>query len=787
MAYKDMFTVLIVDSRIKRSRSLNEAFERILGHLRDDHHLRTDLIGTTADAVIRLRHDASIACVLLEWGGNGDSIDGKLVVETLEDIGLDVPVFLVVAADQLGHHQQGLLIGIVRGLIYPEEDTPDFVAKYINRHFEEYVEGLKSPFFGRVIEFTESSNEVWTCPGHNGGMFYRRSPIGHVFYEYLGEAVFRTDLDNSVVELGDLLVHEGPAREAERAAAEIFGADRTYFVLNGTSTSNKVVGGALVSRGDLVLFDRNNHKSNHHGALVLSGGIPIYLPTGRNPHGLIGPVDPEALDEARIRAAIRANPLVTDSSRWRAERPFRLAIIEQCTYDGTIYNAQMILDRIGHLCDYILFDEAWGGYMKFHPLFSGRYAMGLEDLGPDAPGIIATQSTHKQLAGFSQASQIHIKSRHIAGQPRHVTERRFNEAYLLHSSTSPFYPLFSSLDVGAQMMKGRNGFHLWDEATRLAVELRKVIRSLARRYQAQAGPGSPAWFFDPFVPDVVTVTGSPHTADLHDEPWEKVPTRVLLAEQQCWLLRPGARWHGFGHLTDGYVMTDPNKLTLVTPGFDRETGEYLDWGVPAPVLAQFLRERGITPEKNDLNTILFLVTPGIEVSKSGTLVAALVDFKRLFDGNAPLRAVLPAFVAARPRVYGDERLRDLCVRMHGFYRKGNTSELQRLQFRAEHFPEMAMTPQEATRLFTANQIDYVPIDQVAGRVAATMALVYPPGIGVVVPGERWDERAAPMIAYLKLFEESYAHFPGFASEIQGVYPEEGDDGRVRLFTYVIRE
>ena len=315
MRYKDMFTVLVVDSRIKRSRSLNDAFERILGNLRDVHHLRTDLIGTTEDAIVRLRNDASIACVLLEWGRKGAGIDGKRVVETLEDIGLEAPVFLVVAHDQLERHGQGLLVGMVRGLIYPEEDTPDFVAKYINRHFEEYIEQLKPPFFGRVVDFTESSNEVWTCPGHNGGMFYRKSPVGHVFYEYLGEAVFRTDLDNSVVELGDLLVHEGPAREAEAAAAEIFGADRTYFGLNGTSTSNKVVASALVSRGDLVLFDRNNHKSNHQGAMVLGGGIPVYLPTDRNPQGMVGPIHADALDEERIRAAIRANPLVTDPDR----------------------------------------------------------------------------------------------------------------------------------------------------------------------------------------------------------------------------------------------------------------------------------------------------------------------------------------------------------------------------------------------------------------------------------------------------------------------------------------
>ncbi|MGO9778155.1 MAG: Orn/Lys/Arg decarboxylase N-terminal domain-containing protein [Streptosporangiaceae bacterium] len=787
MGYKDMFTVLVVDSRIERSQSLRDSFDRILGYLRDDHHLRTDVLGTTQDAIIHLRNDASVACLLLEWGGKTGGIDGKRVVEALEDAGLEIPVFLLASRDDLAHEQHGLQVDAVRGLIYPEEDAPDFVAKYINRYFEAYIEQLKTPFFGRVIEFNESSNEMWTCPGHNGGMFYRRSPVGRVFYEYLGETVFRTDLDNSVVGLGDLLVHEGPARKAEAAAAEIFGADRTYFVLNGTSTSNKVVTGALVSRGDLVLFDRNNHKSNHHGALVLGGGVPVYLPADRNVQGLIGPIDPAALDEERIRAAIRANPLVTDPDRWRAERPFRLAIIEQCSYDGTIYNVRMILDRIGHLCDYILFDEAWAGFMKFHPLFSGHFAMGLDGLGPDDPGIIATQSTHKQLAGFSQASQIHLKSRHIQDQPRYVSELRFNEAFMLHASTSPFYPLFSSLDVGAQMMKGRSGFHLWNDATHLAIEMRKTIRRLRRTFEAKAGGSAPPWFFDPFVPDVVTVTGSPHTADLHDEPWEEVPTPVLLAEQQCWLLRPGARWHGFARVTDGYAMTDPNKLTLVTPGFDHETGGYLDWGVPAPVLAEFLRERGIIPEKNDLNTILFLVTPGIEVSKAGTLITTLLDFKRFFDSNVPLREVLPEFVATRPRVYGDDRLRDLCLRMHEFYRKGHTSQLQRQQFQSEHLPEMVLSPQEATRLFTGNQIDYVPLDEVGGRVAATMALVYPPGIGVVVPGERWDERAAPMIAYLKLFEESYAQFPGFTNEIQGLYPEKGNDGRVRLFTYVIKE
>jgi len=300
----------------------------------------------------------------------------------------------------------------------------------------------------------------------------------------------------------------GPALAAQQAAAKVFGADRTYFVLNGTSTSNKVVTAALLKRGDLVLFDRNNHKSNHQGALQLAGAIPIYLETDRNPQGLIGPIDFDALDEKKLREQIRTHPLVTDKDAWQRERPFRLAIVEQCSYDGTIYNADRLIGRIGHLCDYVHFDEAWAGFMKFHPLFAGHFAMGLAHLDASSPGIIATQSTHKQLAGFSQASQIHVRDEHIKGQSRRTEHRRFNEMYMLHCSTSPFYPLFASLDVDAQMHKGRNGLVLWDDAIRVGIEVRKKLRTLRKQFIAEAKGTRSAWFFDPFVPDVVTIDDS---------------------------------------------------------------------------------------------------------------------------------------------------------------------------------------------------------------------------------------------------------------------------------------
>jgi ornithine decarboxylase len=460
--------------------------------------------------------------------------------------------------------------------------------------------------------------------------------------------------------------------------------------------------------------------------------------------------------------------------------------MEQCSYDGTIYNASKLIERIGHLCDYVHFDEAWAGFMKFHPLFLGHFAMGLDRLDAKSPGIIATQSTHKQLAGFSQASQIHVRDSHIMGQSRRTEHRRFNEMFMLHCSTSPFYPLFASLDVDAQMHKGRNGLVLWDDAVRLGIETRKKLRALGAGFASSSANARTAWFFDPFVPDVVTLKGSAFSPDLDGVPWEEIPTDVLLREQACWTLTPGARWHGFRHSAPEWAMTDPNKLTLLTPGLDRRTGEYAKIGISATVLAVYLREHNIVPEKCDLNSILFLMTPAIEPGKCASLISRLVAFKRLYDANVPLAEVLPATIARYPERYTGYTLQQLCDEMHQFYWGHDIKELQRLCFRGAHFPKQAMSVQQATEALVGNNVDYLPLSQCKGRIAAVLALIYPPGIGIVVPGERYDDRAQPMLDYFLVFEEAFNRFPGFAYEVQGVYPDEVD-GIIQFHTYVVRE
>jgi len=738
------------------------------------------------DAEMAVQTDAAIGCLVVDWGKKG--LEGKAasLISLMRRRGLEMPIVLLVRRRRFEDVPVEVL-DFIDGYVFLAEETPEFIARNLVSRLTQYAETLKTPFFGALVDYAQQGNQLWTCPGHNGGIFYSRSPIGRIFMEHLGEAVFRDDLDNSVLNLGDLLTHEGPALQAQREAATIFGAERTYFVLNGTSASNKIVLSALIAEGDLVLFDRNNHKSAHHGALLLSGGIPIYLPTDRNAYGLIGPIKPAALEEKTIREAIRTNPLVKDPEVWRRQRPFRAAVIEQCTYDGTIHDAQYIIARIGPLCDYILFDEAWAGFMKFHPIYAGRFAMGLRNLNESAPGIISTQSTHKQLAGFSQASQIHVKDNHIRGQRRRVEHRRFNESFLQHASTSPFYPLFASLDVGAQMMKGRSGEVLWDDTIRLGIELRKKLRAIQREFERKEADPARRWFFDPFVPDLVRLADTTDDGGVHEVPWEQVATDALASQACFWELLPGALWHGFKDAPSGFAITDPNKLTLLTPGLNRTTGEYETHGVPAPIVAQYLRENRVVPEKNDLNSLLFLITPGVEASKAGTLVSALVAFKRLHDDNALLDHAIPQFVASRPQRYRGLRLRDLCAEMHSFFCAANVSALQKAQFISEHLPEPAMAPHEAARHLVRNNVDYLPIDEIEGRIAATLFVVYPPGIATIVPGERLSKRASPMIEYLKVFERGSNAFPGFESEIQGVYREADAAGNIRFHTYVVRE
>ena len=666
---------------------------------------------------------------------------------------LRIPVFLV--KKDANSTVKPEFVGKITRVIDANEVNYELYVKQIEAAAKKYEEDMLPPFFRALADYVEDGNSQFDCPGHQGGQFFARHPAGRAFYNFYGENVFRSDLCNADVKLGDLLIHEGPACDAQQHAAQVYNADKTYFVLNGTSSANKMVLNALLAPGDIVLYDRNNHKSISHGALVQAGATPVYLETARNPFGSIGGILEHCFNEEYIRKLVAEQ----DPEKAKVERPIRLAVIQLGTYDGTIYNARQVVDKIGHLCDYILFDSAWVGYEQFIPMMKDCSPLLLE-LGPNDPGILVTQSVHKQQAGFSQTSQVHKKDSHIKGQERYVNHKRLNNAFMMHASTSPFYPLFAALDINAKMHEGEAGKLLWKDCVETVIDARKAVLKNCK-------------YLRPLVPPVV-----------NGKKWEDGNTAEMAQDVKYFAFEPGAKWHSFEGYGEGQYFIDPCKFQLTTPGINVETGEYEDFGIHANILANYLREHGIIPEKCDLNTILFLMTPAESKTKMDDLVAQLVRFEQLIEQDAPMQDVLPSIYYNNIDKYKGYTIRRLCQEMHDFYKDRNVSELQKKLFLHEYLPEYVKTPQEANFDFVRGQGELVPLAEAVGRMALEGALPYPPGVLCVQPGERWSETARD---YFLALEEGINKLPGFAPEIQGVYITTQEDGTKKAFGYVLKK
>ncbi|CRK80398.1 ornithine decarboxylase [Neobacillus massiliamazoniensis] len=624
-------------------------------------------------------------------------------------------------------------------------------SREVEHASKEYEERAIPPFFKGLQEAVGRGSLQFETPGHQGGQYFRKHPAGRQFYDFFGENIFRADFACSEVALGDLLIHEGPAMEAEKHAAKVFNADKTYFVMNGSTTSNNITISAAISHDDLVLFDRNNHKSVYNSALIMNGGRPVYLETNRDSYGFIGGIYDSNFEEEYIREQVRK----IDPERAEWKRPFRLAVIQLGTYDGNIYNAKQVIERIGHLCDYILFDSAWVGYEQFIPMMKSSSPL-LVDLGPEAPGIFVVQSTHKGQAGFSQASQIHKKDKHIKGQDRYIDHKRMNNSYMKYSSTSPFYPLFASLDVNAQMQEGEVGKKLWEDLMVILVDARKELLEKAKMIR-------------PFLPPIV-----------HGKAWQEAPSEEIAKDVDYWRFNPEENWHGFDGYSKNQYFVDPNKFLLTTPGINTETDSYEDFGIPAIILANYLREHGIIPEKSDLNAIEFLMTPAEDTTKIGNLITQILKFEKLVEADAPLAKVLPRLYETHQARYEGYTVRKLAQEMHDFYKDRNCKDYQKKMFKHEYLPEQAMTPFAANEELKRNNTKLVPISKIQGEIALEGALPYPPGILCVVPGEVWNDAVCQ---YFLILEEGINRFPGFAPEIQGVYFSE-ENGRIIASGYV---
>ncbi len=635
----------------------------------------------------------------------------------------DIPIFLY-GETRTSRHIPNDVLREMHGFIHMFEDTPEFIARYVVREARNYLESLPPPFFRALTHYAADGSYSWHCPGHSGGVAFLKSPVGPMFHQFFGENLLRADVCNAVEELGQLLDHTGPVAASERNAARIFHCDHLYFVTNGTSTSNKMVWHSTVAPNDIVVVDRNCHKSILH-AIIMTGAIPVFLPPTRNHYGIIGPIPLEEFEPASIQAKIDAHPFIDQAN----SRTPRILTITQSTYDGIAYNVETIKQKLDGYIDTLHFDEAWLPHAAFHDFYGDYHAIGEDRPRCEHSLIFSTQSTHKLLAGLSQASQILVQESRTRKLDRDV----FNESYLMHSSTSPQYAIIASCDIAAAMMEPPGGTALVEESLMEAAEFRRAMRDV----EAELGD----WWFKVWGPDYLAEEG--------------------VGQREDWLLRPNDRWHGFGAVAEGFNILDPIKATIITPGLDVE-GEFDEWGIPAGVVTRYLAEHGIVVEKTGLYSFFIMFTIGITKGRWNTMVTELQQFKDDYDGNRKLWRVMPEFVAKHPQ-YEDWGLRDLCQRIHAFYKAHDVARLTTEMYTSEMVP--AMRPSDAFAMMAHRKIDRVPIDELEGRITAMLVTPYPPGIPLLIPGERFN---ATIVRYLQFARDFNRRFPGFETDIHGL-------------------
>ena len=655
----------------------------------------------------------------------------------------EIPIYIY-GETRTSRHVPNDVLRELHGFIHMFEDTPEFVARHILREAKAYMESLAPPFFRALLDYAQDGSYSWHCPGHSGGVAFLKSPVGQMFHQFFGENMLRADVCNAVDELGQLLDHTGPVAASERNAARIFNADHCFFVTNGTSTSNKIVWHASVAPGDIVVVDRNCHKSVLH-AITMTGAIPVFLMPTRNHLGIIGPIPLDEFRPENIQKKIEANPFAREALKAGGDKAKpRILTITQSTYDGVLYNVEMIKQVLGSTIDTLHFDEAWLPHAAFHDFYRDMHAIGKDRPRPQDPLIFSTQSTHKVLAGLSQASQVLVQE----SATRTLDRDMFNEAYLMHTSTSPQYAIIASLDVAAAMMEPPGGTALVEESIVEALDFRRAMRKVDEEFGLD-------WWFKVWGPEDITADSDG------------------MANRKDWELKPNDAWHGFDGLVPGFNMLDPIKSTVVTPGLNIK-GEFDARGIPASIVTKYLAEHGVIIEKTGLYSFFIMFTIGITKGRWNTLLTALQQFKDDYDKNQPMWRVLPEFCAAHPQ-YERVGLADLCQQLHDMYKSHDIARLTTEMYLSNMEP--AMKPADAFGCLAHRKVERVAIDDLEGRITTSLLTPYPPGIPLLIPGERFNKTIIQYLQFARQFNET---FPGFEADIHGLVQQEVN-GRLQYF------
>jgi arginine decarboxylase len=747
--------VLLIASEVGGTDSVSDrAMERLVTAISKEGYevVRTS---TPEDGLSLVKSDPSHSAILLDWDLAGEhQFDERAALRIIRAVrrrNKKVPIFLI--ADRTLVSELPLeVVKQVHEYIHLFGDTPEFIASRVDFAVERYEAQLLPPYFKALKEYNDQGAYSWDAPGHMGGVAFLKHPVGMEFHKFFGENIMRSDLGISTSPLGSWLDHIGPPGESERNAARIFGADWTFYVLGGSSTSNQIVGHGVIGQDDIVIVDANCHKSICH-SLTVTGARPVYLTPTRNGYGMIGLVPLKRFTPEAIKDLIAKSPFSAGAA---SQEPVH-AVVTNSTYDGLCYDVNRVVTELAQSVPRIHFDEAWYAYAKFHPIYRGRFAMDVPDDMPDRPALFAVQSTHKMLAAFSMASMVHIKL-----SPRAPLDfDQFNEAFMMHGTTSPFYPLIASLDVAAAMMDEPAGPTLMAETVFDAISFRKAMSSIAHRLRALED-GDGGWFFRLFQPDKVEdpIDGTRYL-------FEDAPDELLALNSGCWTLKPGDDWHGYQDedVADDYCMLDPTKVTILMPGVNAQ-GVVAEWGIPAAILTEFLDARRVEIARTGDYTVLVLFSVGTSKGKWGSLLENLFEFKRLYDTEAILGEALPDLVEKYPLRYRNVTLKELSDEMHAAMVELRLSALEGEA--CELNTEEVLTPSQTYQKLLRNGTEKVKFTEMAGRIAGVMLVPYPPGIPVCMPGERLGGPDSPVIKLILALEEFGKRFPGFEREVHGI-------------------
>jgi arginine/lysine/ornithine decarboxylase len=676
---------------------------------------------------------------------------GILLADVIAAIRPELDLFLV--TDQSVEEVAGRVGDACRRVFYNREDYFELhmnVLRGVEARYE-------TPFFTALRNYSKQPTGVFHALPISRGKSITKSHWITDMGEFYGMNIFLAETSATSGGLDSLLEPTGPIKKAQELASRAFGSRHTFFATNGTSTCNKIVVQALIKPGDIVLVDRDCHKSHHYG-LVLCGAHVIYL-------------DSYPLDQYSMYGAVPLRDIKRTLLQLRQEGKLdrvKLLLLTNCTFDGIVYNVERFMEECLAIKPDLVFlwDEAWFGFARFGPTYRTRTAMytaetlrakyrseeyrdiyeahmaereAISDddidalldmrLMPDPDKVriraYATQSTHKTLTALRQGSMIHVHDQDFSAK----VEEPFHEAFMTHTSTSPNYQILASLDVGRRQVE-LEGFELIQKQVEMAMTLRQRIST---------HPQLKKYFKVLTVGDMIPAEHRQSGIETYYDPdqgWNDI-----------W-----DAWAG-----DEFCL-DATRVTLLVgnTGLDGDTfkNEIL------------MNQFGIQINKTSRNTVLFMTNIGTTRSSIAYLIEVLVKIARdmdenIEDMNAPERRVHDAKVRSLTKELPP--LPDFS-RFHDAFRPDPKSGTPEGETRAAYF----LSYDEDKCVYLGLSDGSLDKAMKAGRevVSATFIIPYPPGFPILVPGQVISEA---IIEFLRKLD---------VKEIHGYRPELG----LRVFT-----